>query len=843
MRRLSVMILLLVPFRDLAADASPYECIGVGGAGGIFGPAGSVVDPNFMLVSCDMSGCYRSYDRGRTWQLINWNQIVAFAGDSQCRPYFHPKNDKIAVWRGWITVDKARTWRRLAPFKKEPWGRNGRTRHVACSADESPAVYIGATTGFWGSHDGLKTWKKYGTGGCTGVQVLEDNTAYAAIGGALYKWKAGRGEPARTETPGVSGQIRALAVGGTGEAHTIHVVASGGVYTSGDSGGTWRRSHSQGNVADVVMARNQTKAAYACDRMNVYATADGGSTWKSTFKLGGNIPRSWVQKDIRWGYYIVMTGLGCGQGSPGTVMVSTQAELFISHDYGKTWEFRHTKELGAMPGGGTRNQSTGLEVTGSWDYYFDPSEPNRHYAGFSDFGFMRSVDGGRSWAWAARGCPWSNTFYDVAFDPFQKGKMYAATTRRHEIIHWICCTPTTAPGGVCVSEDFAASWKPLRGLPEAPCTAIEVDRKNSKPGAVVLYTALWGRGVYKSTDSGQTWQHKPGVGRAGNRHVFMIKIHPKTNDVYCNVSANRSGSTFAVAGGLWKSSDGGDTWTELTAGMNIKWLNGYCVHPENPDIVYITGAAIPGANGSQGGVYRTTDGGKKWKRILKDSDFHEGYVHGLFVDFHPDDPRVLYFSGTEGLWASPDGGENWRFLKEVPFKVCHRVRFDPRNRNVMYICTDGAGVLRGPALKGVPGERASLAVAKPASSSRQSRPKRQPPKRPAAPAGPTKEQVAAASAAREKLTKAVIDGLAGGKKASIYIDLMGRATRGRLLGADEAAIKVSAAGMETSIKWSSLTPRRFYGIARKYSSDHELLEAYCRGKGLTEEAERERIGR
>ena len=141
-------------------------------------------------------------------------------------------------------------------------------------------------------------------------------------------------------------------------------------------------------------------------------------------------------------------------------------------------------------------------------------------------------------------------------------------------------------------------------------------------------------------------------------------------------------------------------------------------------------------------------------------------------------------------------------------------------------------------LRGIPGEKARRAgpSGAPATARKPVKKKTAPPPRPS---GPTPEEVAAARAAGAKLRGTVVRGAAGGKRESVYIDLMGRSTRAKLLAADGEGIKVRAAGMETTIKWSSLSPRRFYGVAKKYSNDHELLAAYCRGMGLAEEARSE----
>ena len=76
-----------------------------------------------------------------------------------------------------------------------------------------------------------------------------------------------------------------------------------------------------------------------------------------------------------------------------------------------------------------------------------------------------------------------------------------------------------------------------------------------------------------------------------------------------------------------------------------------------------------------------------------------------------------------------------------------------------------------------------------------------------------------------------------GKRALVYVDLLGRPTRARPIGADEEGVVVSASGMEARMEWTALSPRRFYGIARKYTDDRAALSAYCRGMGLAEDVE------
>ncbi len=685
-----------------------FDLLGPGGGGTFLSCGGSTVDPKFMLCACDMTGCYRSWDGGHAWTLIPWRDVNSSSSNGACLPSFHPKNANIAVWRNSITRDKGLTWQPMFPGRRGPWGLATDIHYNACSGDEPPAAFIGTDAGVWGSSGDLKAWKQLASGPCGGIEVLPDGTAFAATGKTLYRWTALKTEPQAVETSGLSGAVTALAAGGTTAKHVLHAVSGGGLFTSVDLGRTWKKTLAQGGLTQVVMAPNQTDVAWAGDTTNVWVTKDGGATWTNTFHYGKNAPHTWIQRDMFWSYAIQPRSLGCGQANVATV--ATQAELFITPNGGETWEPRHGKELGAMPdgSGAIRQEGAGAETTASYDYIFDPNDPKRHYITFGDFGLVRSMDAGTSWAWAlkSKGCPWKNSCYDLAFDPFHKGRVFGAFSSLHELMHWIGCTAPNGRGGgggVCVSNDYGAEWQVLgKGLPGAACTAVVVDAKNSKPDALVLYAGVWGHGVYKSTDSGATWKETPGVGRPGNMDVMHVRIHPKTGDLYANTSANRNGSTFPVAGGLWKSTDGGATWTELTKGLSIHWLNDFAVDADDPNLILLTGADIPA--GAEGGVYRTTDGGKTWTHVLDGKTSYDGFFHGLFITINPYEPKVAYFGSTGGLWISSDAGVTWRISEKIPFKVCHRVRIDPTNHNVMYVTTDGCGVIRCPTLHGNPGD-------------------------------------------------------------------------------------------------------------------------------------------
>ncbi len=701
----SVLLIVVLLCGGARAAEKAFEVTGMGGAGGMYTPSVSPYDPNLMLISCDMSGSYRSLDGGKHWELIHCKQI---SGSRACRPLFLRD---ASLWASGSTLkvsrDKGATWTPVVTGEA-PWANAGITR-LAANDSEPPVLFVGTGTGLWRSPDGGKTWESCVEGKCTGVVALGSRVFAAVESKGKVFWRSSDAGATwqGSAIPQAKGNPLSSLAGGQdgGRPVLLATVPEVGTIRSSDGGPNWQVVHEFKGQNDVLMATNQTNVAYSASRREVFRTTDGGKRWPSCFRMSGdgaNVERSWVQTQIHWGYSISPLGMGVSASDPSLVMVSTQGDFYISRNGGRSWYQSMNRPVGVKPGDpGYRYASTGLEVTSLWRYYFDPADHSRRYIAYTDIGFARSVDAGETWIHSARGCPWANTFYEVAFDPYVKGTMYAATSNRHDIPHWTHVNSNTPrhAGGVCVSGDGGVSWKVLgKGQPELPCTSVCIDPKSPK-GTLTLYATYFEGGVYKSTDNGLTWVRKSeGLGNRLNLHALSVQVHPKTGDVYCAITAHRHDSEFPVPGGIWKSTDGGDTWTDITKSLGLAWPANFAVHPENPDVISLTAATIPG--GRQGGLYKTADGGKTWTRLLRDEDFAktggQGYVHVLYVNLHPDNPDFVYLGTSgHGLWVSQDAGKTWQRFEEFPFGSVTNVTFDPRDTTVMHVTTFGGGVWKG----------------------------------------------------------------------------------------------------------------------------------------------------
>ncbi len=701
-----VAVVALLCLSAMSADKS-FEVLGIGGAGGMYAAAISPQDPNLMFIACDMNGSYRSADGGKHWELIHHRQLNS---SLRCRPLF-VKDAVIWVSRGTprISRDKGATWTALFEGKA-PW--NGEITRMAALPSDNSVLLFGAAGEIWRSADGGKNWTLVKSGAVQSLLGL-GNKFYVALDNKLLISSDKGGTWEELTVPEAKGQkFLALAGGKDGGASVIYgAVEKGCLLQSSDEGKTWKAVEAYPcGTAEVRMTPNQTRVAYIVQQGNrfVLQTTDGGKTWDYSFKMkringqAANVEKSWVQTELGWGYTVMPLGLEVSPTDPNVAMVSTEGDFYITRDGGKTWQQLMNIAHGVLPGDpGKRYECNGLEVTACFGFFFDPLIKDRRYIAYTDIGFARSVDADKTWTHATEGCPWGNTYYQVAFDPAITGRMYAATSNRHGIPQWGYTDKNSgeAGGGVCVSEDGGVNWKILgTGLPKLPCTSICIDPKSPK-GNLTLYTTMYEGGCYKSTDNGKTWVNKSnGLGNPGNLHAYKVSVHPKTGAVYCGITAFRESSTFPVPGGLWKSTDGGETWTDLTRDLKLHWPGGFAIHPENDDVIYLTAGTIPG--GAEGGVYGTTDGGKTWTRLMKDADFARtggpGYCQSFYVNLHPARPDYVYVgTSAHGLWVSTDAGKTWRRFEELPFGDAGNVTFDPANPEIMYVSTFGAGIWKG----------------------------------------------------------------------------------------------------------------------------------------------------
>jgi photosystem II stability/assembly factor-like uncharacterized protein len=183
-------------------------------------------------------------------------------------------------------------------------------------------------------------------------------------------------------------------------------------------------------------------------------------------------------------------------------------------------------------------------------------------------------------------------------------------------------------------------------------------------------------GVWKTTDGGIDW-HNVSDGSMNTGAIGALAVAPSDpNVIYAGTGEPFPRGNMATGNGVWKSTDGGKTWTH--AGLaDSRVIGSIVVDPHNPDHVYVAALGHVFGPNSERGVYESTDGGAHWKKILA-GNAHTGAVN-LVMD--PTNPRVLYaamwrverrpwtFSSGgkgSGLYKTTDGGAHWHDLSHNP---------------------------------------------------------------------------------------------------------------------------------------------------------------------------------
>ncbi|MEO5896979.1 MAG: hypothetical protein ABIS06_14895 [Vicinamibacterales bacterium] len=184
--------------------------------------------------------------------------------------------------------------------------------------------------------------------------------------------------------------------------------------------------------------------------------------------------------------------------------------------------------------------------------------------------------------------------------------------------------------------------------------------------------AHFGDGIYKSTDAGKTWKR---MGLEKSEHIGEVLIDPRNSNV---VYVSSQGPLWSAGGerGLYKTTDGGATWTRVLHVSDDTGISDIVFQPGKPDVIYASayqrrravGQMIGG--GPEGGIYKTTDGGKKWTKLTRGLPADDTGRAGLAVD--PKNPNRVYAlvdakRHESGFFRSDDAGATWtRIGRQLP---------------------------------------------------------------------------------------------------------------------------------------------------------------------------------
>ena len=322
-----------------------------------------------------------------------------------------------------------------------------------------------------------------------------------------------------------------------------------------------------------------------------------------------------------------------------------------------------------------------------------PQNANLFYMGAVDGGIWKSTDYGVKWENISDGkLPGSSTSIGaIAVAPSDAKILYVGTGEsdiRADVI---------TGDGVSKSTDSGKTWH-YAGLRDTHTISIlAVDPKNPD----VVYAASMGhvfkpnpeRGVFKSTDGGKTWKKILFVD--DQTGAIDLAMDPKDSQVlYAAMwQAHRTPWGLVSGGpgsGLYKTTDAGAHWENLShnPGMPQGLLGrvGVSVAASSPNIVY----AIMQAK--EGGVFRSNDGGKTWTRVNSEWKLRQRAFYYMTIYVDPKDPNTVYAPEVDALWVSRDGGKTFKKLK-TPHGDNHALWINPNNTKILLEGNDGGATV------------------------------------------------------------------------------------------------------------------------------------------------------
>lgn len=700
-----------------------------------------VIDPkntnNIYAVSTGDEGgiLWKSTDNGQNWQKINeyfnFTTIHSFAAAPGSSPVAFA-----GTWGGGIhkTTDFGNTWTKIDAeevFSAAAIAVDPDNPDIIYAADRSEPVLYQST-------DGGQTWSEYFVAGseyrrlmCVTVDPSNSNILYI---GAMKMGGPGKLGGTFKIVNGVSSDINGILpktpltiTVDPGNSNIVYTVLhETGVYKSTDGGNNWTDISGTGsglpesgfnnlyvdpNDSDILYLTGGCDVRFSTfesagmdpDVVNgVYKSIDGGSTWTN------------INGDILGSSSGAVKGLAFYNGSSGKIYLGTETGVYYTADGGSNW----IKSTG-LP----YSTLGGISVSSNTVYAFTNG------AGL----FTGEIQTDNSIDWNTEQKVINKIFFSqILLHPSETRMIYASAY----------------PGGTFKSEDGGATWHeknfgmvsftvddPLR----QGYYALDISQSNPD----IMFLGLFRKGVYRSFNGGEVWYQVNGQNwEMASKAISAIKIDP----------ANENIIYVGAEDGVYKSTDSGNTWSDISSGLPSKDVKTLLVHTDGTLYAGTRGYGIYEYNGSNWtpvsafgnfgviwpmwndrplyqytsllihpndnskvligtfpqGIYKSTDGGITWK----ESNIN-WTTDGVFcLVSHPENPEIVYSGTYNGVNRSLDFGETWEMWDTgwPDEQWAFSIDFDPTNPDIMYSCSKngenegtGSEVFKGTVMKSLNG--------------------------------------------------------------------------------------------------------------------------------------------
>jgi photosystem II stability/assembly factor-like uncharacterized protein len=450
----------------------------------------------------------------------------------------------------------------------------------------------------------------------------------------------------------------------------------------------------------------------------VWRSDDGGDTWDSLFNTENNqnIATGWIGDDapISWWWDGTAFGFDADPTNPDRLVMSSNW-VWTSEDGGQSWQAAFVQAEDRNPPGSlvqpSAYQTTGIDPTTC--YWLHWTDADTLFAAFTDISSKRSTDGGMHWQNGYDiGLPFNTVYHLVEGENGRlhpQGMIYAAVSEVHDMYlepQDISLDSESSPGGIYYSDDDGASWDELVDF-AAPVVWLALDPNNSER----LYASVVDNtrgGIYVtdnlSEGTGADFTLLPAPERTQKRPFNIRILNDSTLVTSWSVrteagTRTEKGESFTESSGIFVSSDGGQTWSDRSHPNMMIWTMDVVIDPH--DAAQNSWYAAVRSHQSEkqpklsdtGGLYRTTDRGQTWTRII--DHLQAARVHSITI--HPEQPDTAYVTTEgDGLLLTSNltaAAPLWKLDSTYPFRAPVRVFFNPYNESEIWTTTYGNGML------------------------------------------------------------------------------------------------------------------------------------------------------
>lgn len=719
----------------IIAQPISWESKGIGGGGALFSPSISHHNPSEIFMPCDMTEMFHTTDFGKSWEMLPFTELIShieskvqYTDDSSILYAIHNKFDtdtKIPK----KSTDGGQTWNNIY----DP--TLGESYYLFADPRSTERILLSSYDQLYFSNNGGASFSLVYTGNdlyLGGVFWDEGNIYVGTADGLLVSNDNGDSFTIQNYSgfPPNSGFLSLTGAKSGSNTYLFGVVRSTGsmwptmqpseywgeqeIYKlSMVESPTWSVASDgipEGSFPFFVdMARNNSSVVYAAGSTEwpnnpaVYKSSDGGNSWVSVYETSNNsnISTGWMGDggDLNWGWAENAMGFDVCDTNADILIVTDWGFPHVSDDGGNHWEQAYVQEEGQNIVGSSTPQNqnyqgNGLENTSSWWIHW--TSENNMLAAYTDITALRSNDGGDTWSFDYEGNEWNSTYHIVeAMD----GTLYAAVSSVHDIYQSTYLHDSNinnGGGAILKSIDSGANWTMLYDF-NNPVVWLALNSSSND----VLYAAVANSdngGIYMTTNlQSPNLAFNPTVAPPRTEgHPYNIHVLDD-GTLLASYSGRRDASwAFTPSSGVFTSTDNGNTWMDISdVGMHY-WTKDVIVDPhDNAQNTWYVAvhSGWGGPPNNLGGLYKTTDRGQTWERIL-DLDRVES------ASIHPSNPNIMYVTTEyEGLWYTENlnmtSNADFNLLEDYPFQHPTRLFFNPYDENEVWLTSFGHGMSKG----------------------------------------------------------------------------------------------------------------------------------------------------